>query len=135
MKSIKTLLKVKEQEISSERRKLREILNRLENLKLKERELRHHLNSLKRAKVNSPFEFGFLCESGKAILREIESVKAEIARVQEEAERQKEVVALKRGELKAIERFIEKKKREKEQRDELLLERFINEVFNSRFNS
>lgn len=133
MKGLTTVLRVKKRELSDEERRLKELLTKREELKLRERETQERLNSLKSLSVKNPFELGIWKETGRALLKELERLRAEMELLQEQLEKQKEKVAVKRGEVKAVEKFIEKRVREKERREELLLERFIHEVLGSRY--
>ncbi len=133
MKELKTVLMVKKRELSDEERKLKELLTEVEELKLKEREREERLSSLKNLSVNSPLELGFWKEAGRALLKELHRIREEVNFLQERIENQKKKVVLKRGEVKAVEKLIEKRTREKEKREELLLERFIHEVLGSRY--
>jgi len=133
MKGLTTILRVKKRELSDEERSLKELLTKREELKLRERETQERLNSLKSLNVKNPFELGIWKETGRALLKELERLRAELRLLQERLEKQKERVAVKRGEVKAIEKFIEKQVREKERKEELLLERFIYEVLGSRY--
>ncbi len=133
MKGIETVLRVKKRELSDEERKLKELLSKAEEVKLKKKGLQEKLNSLNKLTVKSPVELGFWNETGKALLKELRKVKEELEFLRKEIDKQREKVAVKRGEVKAVEKFIEKREREKERREELLLERFIHEVLSSRY--
>ena len=135
MKGVETALKIKKRELSEEERRLKELLLKVEELKEREREALKRLGLIKNFKVRNPIELGLCKETGRVFLKEITQLRIEIETLRENIEKQRERVAVKRGEVRAIEQFIERRKREKEKREELLLERFVHEIFVSRFNS
>ncbi len=135
MKGIKSLLKVKRRELSEEEKRLRELLSKLEELKLKEKQVNQKIEEIKRWRARTCIEFGFMNEYSKRLFREIDALRRKAVKLSSEIERQKEKLALKRGEVKAVEKLVERREKEKLKKEELLLERFINEVLNSRTNA
>ena len=135
MKGFKVLLKVKERELIEEQKKLKDLLGKAEELSLRERELRRYLGLLKGKKVSNVVELGLFFETGKQVLKELDLIREKLEDVQRLISEQRRVVAFKRGEVRAVERYLERKRREKEKREEILLERFIDEVFSSRSGS
>lgn len=135
MKGIKSLLKVKRRELSEEEKRLRELLRKLEELKLKEKQVNQKIEEIKRWRARTCIEFGFMNEYSKRLFREIDALRRKAVKLSSEIERQKEKLALKRGEVKAVEKLVERREKEKLKKEELLLERFINEVLNSRTNA
>ncbi len=135
MKGIKSLLKVKRRELSEEEKRLKELLSKLEELKLKEKQVNQKIEEIKRWRARTCIEFGFMNEYSKRLFREIDALRRKTVKLSSEIERQKEKLALKRGEVKAVEKLVERREKEKLKKEELLLERFINEVLNSRTNA
>ncbi len=135
MKGIKSLLKVKRRELSEEEKRLKELLSKLEELKLKEKQVNQKIEEIKRWRARTCIEFGFMNEYSKRLFREIDALRRKAVKLSSEIERQKEKLALKRGEVKAVEKLVERREKEKLKKEELLLERFINEVLNSRTNA
>ncbi len=135
MRGVYTILNMKKKEVAAEEKKLKELLTKLEKLKEEEKELRSRLDKLNSLKVKNPRELGFKIEICKNLLKELQSIRENIESVVTTTEKQRAVLARKRGEVKALEKFIEKKKNEKLKREELQLERLIYEVLSSRFNS
>ena len=101
MKGIETALKVKKREFLEEEGKLKELLLQLEELKVKELETQKRVELLKKLKVNTTLEFAFLKETVSTLLKTLERIGEEIITLSEKVEKQKEKVALKRGEIKA----------------------------------
>lgn len=135
MKGIKSLLKVKRRELSEEEKRLKELLSKLEELKLKEKQVNQKIEEIKRWRARTCIEFGFMNEYSKRLFREIDALRRKTVKLSSEIERQKEKLALKRGEVKAVEKLVERREKEKLKKEELLLERFVNEVLNSRTNA
>jgi len=135
MRGVYTILNIKKKEVAAEERKLKELLTELEKLKREEEELRSRLEKLNSLEVKNPCELGFKIETCKSLLKELQSIRRNIESVITRTEKQRAVLARKRGEVKALEKFIEKRKSEEQKREELQLERLIYEVLGSRFNS
>lgn len=135
MRGIKSLLKVKRRELSEEERRLKELLRKLEELKRREKQVNHRIEEIKRLRARTCVEFGIMNEYLKSLIREIDALRRKVIKLSSEIERQKEKLALKRGEVKAVEKLVERREREKLRKEELLLERFINEVLSSRTNT
>lgn len=135
MRGFKILLKVKEKELLEEQKRLKDLLGKAEKLSSRERELYRYLGLLKEKKVSSVLEIGLFFETSRQVLDELTLVRKKLEDVQKLISEQRRVVAFKRGEVRAVERYLERKRREEEKREEILLERFVDEVLGSRSSS
>jgi len=104
------------------------MLNDLRDLEYKLTALKGELRQLKSIPCRRIADFVIVSNYSLFLFREIEKLKLKKDRLEQGIEEQKRRLAYKRGEVRILENYVGKKLAEKEKRDELLLERFVNEV-------
>jgi hypothetical protein len=122
------ILKLKRRELKEEELKLRTMLHDLQivesEIKLRKRRVQE-LNSSSFSRIA---DYAFVLNYSFFLLKEIEELEVKKENLERNLKVQKEKLSYKRGEVKILENFMKKKRLEKEKRDDVLLERFINEV-------
>jgi len=107
---------------------LRSMLNDLQDLECKLEALEGELRGVRDFSYEKVVDFAFVFNYSLFLLREIEKLKLRKRLLEQAIEEQKKKLAYKRGEVRILENYVRKKLAEKERRNELFFERFINEV-------
>jgi predicted nuclease with TOPRIM domain len=122
------VLKLKERELKERKRKLAELSARLKSCQIELEKLTGEIESLSSRLPAEPLQYALWSETIKRLLVKVEEKKKELSELESILEKEREFLAIERGEFNLLKGLLEKREREKAKREEVLNERFLYQV-------
>jgi len=132
---LEAVLKVKEREVNALRAEAERLEARLKEIEERVEALKEEIKRSKEFKPPTAHHFALHHLSLSQKLKSLEKAQEEREKLAAKLKELRELLKEKRGELSLLKTAIERRKREKERRDEILTERFIYEVLYGRANT
>ncbi len=132
MKLLRLLVQIKERELKENQKKLIQIRREIEEKEKEKRKTEEKLLQLEHTDVRTIFELSVATSYSLSLLERLRLLSSEILQLENEAEKVSEKLAVIKSEKKLLEKKMKDIKLKKEKREDVLLERFINEVLTSR---